>query len=49
MRIRYADWQGDPPVPRQVVIENGWFGYRITIETLESLEAPESESPAVAD
>lgn len=49
VRIRYADWQGDPAVPRQVVVENGWFGYRITIETLESLEAHESESSAVAD
>lgn len=46
VRIRYADWQGDPAVPREVVIGNGWFGYRITIETLESLEA---SGPATAD
>ena len=46
VRIRYADWQGDPAVPRQVVIGNGWFGYRITIETLEPLETSE---PATAD
>lgn len=45
VRVRYADWQGEPTVPRTVEIENGWFGYRITIETLESLAA---EPPAPA-
>lgn len=45
VEVRYADWQGDPAFPGRVVIENGWFGYRITIETLESLEAPTPVPP----
>lgn len=41
VQVRYAEWQGDPAWPGRVEIENGWFGYRIAIETLESLEAVE--------
>lgn len=35
VHIRYADWQGDPGHPRRVELDNGWFGYRLAIETLE--------------
>jgi len=38
VRVRYADWQGEPAFPKRVDLENGWFGYRLQIETLESLE-----------
>lgn len=41
VRIRYADWQGEPAVPRRVELENGWFGYRLTIETLEATALPD--------
>lgn len=37
VRIRYADWQGEPAFPKRVDLQNGWFGYRLRIETLESL------------
>ncbi len=43
--IRYSDWQGEPAVPRQIEIANGWLGYRITIETLESLAVDDPASP----
>jgi hypothetical protein len=38
--IRYGDWTGDPAFPRQVTLDNGWFGYALTIETTsaESLD-----------
>ncbi|MBY0400204.1 DUF3261 domain-containing protein [Myxococcota bacterium] len=36
VRIRYADWRGEPAFPGRVELENGWFGYRLTIDTLES-------------
>jgi hypothetical protein len=35
--VRYSNWQDEPSVPRHVELVNGWLGYRITIETLESL------------
>ncbi|MFO0690673.1 MAG: DUF3261 domain-containing protein [Myxococcota bacterium] len=41
VRIRYADWQGEPALPRRVELENGWFGYRLAIETLEATPLPE--------
>lgn len=41
VRIRYADWAGAPAMPRRVELENGWFGYRLTIETLEATALPE--------
>jgi hypothetical protein len=41
VRIRYADWQGEPAMPRRVELENGWFGYRLTIETLEATALPD--------
>ena len=31
--IRYEDWMTDPPVPKRAVLDNGWFGYELTIET----------------
>jgi len=31
--IHYRDWWPDPSIPGHVVIENGWFGYELTIET----------------
>ncbi len=40
IRIRYADWQGDPAFPGRVELENGWFGYGLRIETLESSPLP---------
>ena len=45
VRVRYSDWQGDPEMPRHVELENAWFGYRITIDTLESLAADDPTSP----
>ena len=41
VRVRYADWRGTPALPFRVELENGWFGYRLTIETLEVL-APDA-------
>ncbi|MBK7948120.1 MAG: DUF3261 domain-containing protein [Deltaproteobacteria bacterium] len=41
VRIRYADWQGEPAMPHRVELENGWFGYRLTIETLEATVLPD--------
>jgi len=36
IQIRYSDWQGEPAFPGRVDLDNGWFGYRLTLETLES-------------
>lgn len=45
VRIRYADWRGDPAVPRSVEVDNAWFGYRLRIETLETTALELRPSP----
>lgn len=40
VRIRYLEWRGEPVHPVRVELDNGWFGYRLTIETLESTPIP---------
>lgn len=33
IRIRYSGWEGERLAPERVVLENGWFGYVLTVET----------------
>lgn len=32
--VRYEGWNDGQDAPRRVVLDNGWFGYRLVIETL---------------
>lgn len=45
IRIRFHWERADLGVPSRTVLDNGWFGYRLTIETLEetSLEPADEE------
>jgi hypothetical protein len=33
--IAYEGWEDGADAPRRAVLENGWFGYRLTIETVD--------------
>ena len=35
VHVVYGDWRSDERAARRVQLNNGWFGYRLTIETLE--------------
>lgn len=35
IRIRYEGWEAGANAPRRAVLDNGWFGYRLIIETFE--------------
>lgn len=35
VKIRYTGWQPGQDAPAKVVMDNGWFGYVLTIETVE--------------
>ncbi len=32
--VTYEGWDAGPDAPRRAVLDNGWFGYRLEIETL---------------
>lgn len=32
--VRYEGWESGADAPRKAVLDNGWFGYRLEIETL---------------
>lgn len=33
--IEYEGWEAGADAPRRAVLDNGWFGYRLTIETVD--------------
>jgi hypothetical protein len=35
IEIHYEGWEEGADAPRRAVLDNGWFGYRLTIETVD--------------
>jgi hypothetical protein len=41
IEISYHGWEDGADAPRRAVLDNGWFGYRLTIETVDQQRLPE--------
>jgi hypothetical protein len=40
IRVRYAAWHAAGDAPAKVTLDNGWFGYRLEIETVAQQRLP---------
>ena len=45
IRVRYEWGQNDWAAPTRAVLDNGWFGYRLTIATISETRIPPGDRP----
>lgn len=41
LRVRYEGWQPGLPAPQRATLDNAWFGYELTILTVEQQSLPD--------